>query len=353
MKINLPESWIPADKIHEVIQLEPAVIIFILALCSWITYKVFLRHLSLDRHRNLRKLFVNLASHSGFMAALYLTYEFLALWAPEGSFVLRLLPYLGLVTLISGSVVLVKTSRIFVFQYLFWEHRNVGVPLLLVNIFTLILSLILFCWIATSIFGVRLAPLLATSAVFSIILGLALQDTLGNLFAGIAMQFDKPYEIGDWIEVQMGLQKWVGQVHEISWRATVLVGLYDEAITVANRVVAQAQISNFSMKTRPIVRNHQFRVPLDFPVQKMKDILLKSVQRVREIRNYPEPLVLISETSDSWAIYKLVYFIDDYGAQFSLADKVLSSVLTELHANGVALASNRLKVELMDQSPPV
>ena len=138
---------------------------------------------------------------------------------------------------------------------------RVAVPVLLVNLFTLLLSMVLGGWIVTDIFNVRLAPLLATSAIFSLVLGLALQDTLGNLFSGVAMQFDKPYEIGDWVEIQTGgTQKWVGQIEEISWRATVLIGFAEELITIPNRVISQSEISNFTRKGKPIIRSQVFRI---------------------------------------------------------------------------------------------
>jgi len=128
----------------------------------------------------------------------------------------RIAAYLGLATLIAGAIVFVKVCRILLFEYLFIGHMKEGVPLLIVNLFTLVISIGIVGWFATELFGVKLGPLLATSAVFSLILGLALQDTLGNLFAGVALQLDKPYEIGDWIEVNNGGATWVGQVEEIS-----------------------------------------------------------------------------------------------------------------------------------------
>src|SRR5262249_25507055 len=148
-----------------------------------------------------------------------------------------------------------KTCRILLFEYLFLSHMRAGVPLLLVNLFTLLLTLVMGGWLCTAIFDVKLGPLLATSAIFSVVLGLALQDTLGKRFAGVAMQFDKPYEIGDWIEIMLNGQKWVGQVQEISWRATVMVGISDEHISVPNRLMGQTQISNFATTKRPIWRS--------------------------------------------------------------------------------------------------
>src|SRR5690606_32742898 len=143
----------------------------------------------------------------------------------------------------------------------FMGSVKAGVPILVVNIFSLMLSVLLTFWVVSRLFGVQLGPLLATSAAFSIILGLALQDTSGNLFAGISLQLDKNYEIGDWIEITTGLLKVVGQVKEITWRSTLLTGLSDELITLPNRLMSGASISNYSPADSPIVRSQVFRVP--------------------------------------------------------------------------------------------
>jgi small-conductance mechanosensitive channel len=346
---KLGQPWIPIERIEAFIQLEPVLLIFGLAAGSLVVYKLLLRAVSQERHRNLRKLFGNLAAHLGIWVALLLVYLFFHNvaddWLPLSKDAsTRLSSYVGLLTLFSGATVFVKTWRILVWEYLFLGHMKVGVPLLLVNIFTLLLSITLGGWIITEIFNVRLAPLLATSAIFSIILGLALQDTLGNLFAGVALTFDKPYEIGDWIEVQTGPQKWIGQVNEISWRATVLIGLSDESLTIPNRVMAQAQISNFSVKTRPFIRSQMFRVAYGSDLEKVRKCLLESVTGVAAVRSHPAPLVLIIETHESWIPCKLVYFIDDYGSQFSVADRVITSALESLDKAGIRLAPPRLSI---------
>ena len=221
MKVSQP--WIPIAKIEELVQLEPALLIAGLTFGAWLVYKILLGNVSNDRHRNIQKLFQNLSFHTTIGATLFTSYYLFARFSDSSTSAERIISYIGLLTLLSGATVFVKVCRILMFEYLFLSHMRVAVPVLLVNLFTLLLSIILGGWLATEIFAVRLAPLLATSAIFSLVLGLALQDTLGNLFAGVALQFDKPYEIGDWVEINNGSQKWVGQIEEISWRATVLI----------------------------------------------------------------------------------------------------------------------------------
>lgn len=344
MNYKLPHLWLPSDRINAALQIEPILFVLLSAITSFLLYKLFLRGVSPERHRNLRLQFKNLFFHS----LLCLTFFGVFVSSREASEIsttyARLSPYFGLAAIIWAAVVFVKTCRIFIFEYLFFRNMTVGVPLLLVNIFTLVLSLILGIWLLNAIFSLRLMPLVATSAVFSIVLGLALQETLGNLFSGIALQLDKPYSIGDWIEIFNGGQKLTGLVTEITWRATVLLSITDEIITIPNRVVSQSQVNNYAAKTGPIIRSQVFRVPYGSSIKKTKHILLKSIETIKGIRKLPEPIVLVTESAESWITLKLIYYIDDFGRQFLITDDVLTSALDALNSEKIYLAPPKLVV---------
>jgi small-conductance mechanosensitive channel len=340
----MDSAWLKPERIEHLVQVEPAVLTALLVIGAWSIYKLLLKNINEDRHRTLQSLFKNLGGHVSLCILLSLAYTSLQWTLEESSPQLRLKAYVGLATLLSGATVFVKVWRILVFEYLFLSHMKAGVPLLLVNLFSLLLSLSLGGWIATEVFGIRLAPLLATSAIFSVVLGLALQDTLGNLFAGVAMQFDKPYEIGDWIEIQTGSQKWVGQVQEISWRSTVLIGWTDESITVPNRTMAQAQIANFATKTRPIVRSILMRFPYSENYEAVKNILIDACKSAQWIRQSPAPKAFGVESSENGFQIRLIYFLDDYGKQIDASDEVLGNCLKALAAAGITPASHRLEV---------
>lgn len=344
MNYKLPNLWLPTDRIHGVLQLEPVLFVFLSAVTSFLIYKLFLRGLSPERHRNLRLEFKNLLFHSAICLIFYGVFVVIRNLPEEFSWYARLSPYLGLATIFWASVVFVKTLRILMFEYLFFRSMTAGVPILLVNIFTLVLSLVIGIWLLNSIFSFRLMPLVATSAVFSIVLGLALQDTLGNLFSGIALQLDKPFAIGDWIEIFTGTQKLTGLVTEITWRATVLISVTDEVITIPNRLVSQSQVNNYAAKTGPIIRSQIFRIPYGTPIKRAKQLLLHSIGSVKGIRRLPEPIVLITESAESWITMKLIYYIDDFGRQFLISDDVLTSCLEALNREQLYLAPTKIIV---------
>lgn len=341
---GLGQPWLPAAPIGRLVQLEPALMITGLVVGAYAFYRVFLGGLAEHRHGNLKRLFRNVAIHLLLATISFASYYGMIRWGRGIEPVERMATYLGFLSILSWTIVFVKVSRIALFEYLFLSNMRTGVPLLLVNIFTLLLTLILAGWLSTEIFGLRLTPLLATSAIFSLVLGLALQDTLGNLFAGIAIQFDKPYAIGDWIEVTVNDLKWVGQVQEISWRATVLISLTEELISVPNRLMGQTQISNFSAKGRPVIRSQPFRLPYGTPIEKAKKALLEAAEHVSGICRDPGPLVLITETTDCWMFFKLIYYIRDFGAHVVIGDRILTAGDEALRRAGIEIAPPRILV---------
>lgn len=251
---------------------------------------------------------------------------------------------LGLLVVVAWSLVGLGAARLLLFLWLFAHSTREGVPLLLVDLFTILASVVAFCGVLHEVFLIEVASLLAGSAVASIVLGLALQDTLGHLFAGVALQLDRPFRLGDWIEVRVGAERYAGQVLEVSWRATSLLAIGEELVAVPNKLVSQGVVSNFSGRERPFVRAHLFRVRLDSPLDVVKDALLEAARATPGIVCDPAPVPLIIETTESWVAVKMITFITDYGRQFTTGDAYHHAALTLLAARGVELAGARLQV---------
>lgn len=339
------DRFIQTQKLYQVIDLEIFIFLFSLGLISLFFYKYLLKDATPERHQSIK---IQLKELTKYFIVLTLAYGFFSI-TMQASFdiqsIQRLLPYLGIITFLTGALFFVKASRMLVLQYLFLGSMRSGVPLLLVNIFSLILSIIIAFWTINNIFGVQLTPLLATSAAFSIILGLALQDTLGNLFAGISMQVDKTFEIGDWLEIMNGSTKIIGQVKELSWRSTVLIGFADEMITLPNKLVSQCQVSNFSPEGAPIVRSQTFKFGFNNDIPKIIKLLEQAAVQTSDICAHPAPFAFVLETNDSGVSIKLIYFIENYGRQFTLGDKVLRTALDLLEKNGIQTARPSIHIQ--------
>jgi len=177
--------------------------------------------------------------------------------------------------------------------------------------------------IVVEVFDLPVRGLLATSGAVAIILGLALQSSLGDVFSGIVLNIERPYGVGDWIIVDETVQ---GTVIETNWRAThILTGNQDVAI-IPNSVVAKAKLVNCSTPTR--THSTSIRVKLDPSItpatgcQLLKEVLLSSGQ----ILQMPKPSVTIKDLSAEMIDYEMIFAVVDVSvvpqAQNELYDRV-------------------------------
>jgi small-conductance mechanosensitive channel len=331
-------KWIPIEKIRPLISYEAFLVCSVLLILAWLFYHFFLKKLSARRHGQLRERFIMTSlfvTLSGLMAGLYWILHFQHY---NDLLINKFTSYLGLMTLFIGAIAIIKVAQIYVYLYLFFSNISTGVPRLIGNMFTFVFSVFLFGLISSSVFGLNIATVATTSAVFSLVLGLALQDTLGNFFSGLALQIDRPFHINDWIEIQDGDQKWIGQIQEINWRATFIMSFADELIMFPNKTIAQSKITILNHFQRPARLNHVFRFTYDTPVEQAKVALLEGVHGISDIMSSPGPTTLVTEVTESWVTIKVFYSLHDYGRRYSVGDQVVSKIMQSIRKNNLKLA---------------
>jgi small-conductance mechanosensitive channel len=338
------EFRLPIERIEHFIKFESYAVLFVTLIIGWIFYKIFLNKITENRHAALRHRFIRTSFYLSLSALLALFHWGVvnATWIDY--FSLKIANYVGLVSFLFLVTVLIRLAQIYVYLYLFLANMSQGVPRLLANLFTLIFSTFIISWIAADVFGFNLATVLATSAVFTIVLGLALQDTLGNLFSGVALQIERPFQLGDWVEVHSSSDKWVGQIQEITWRATSLIGFGDELIVIPNKTIAQSQLLIFSDRNKPARFSQQFRFPFDVDILKAKATILESVNSIPEILKEPAPSMLVLDVTESWVSMKVFYSIADYGRRYRVGDMVIAYALQAIKSKKMALATNSLNI---------
>src|ERR1041385_7216554 len=122
------------------------------------------------------------------------------------------IPFLILLSLLVYASIRVVNA--FLFDFAFRIRKGYEAPTLIRNIFTLVTFALFFLLIFNRIYQeINLGALFTTSAIFGVIIGLALQDTLGNFFAGISLHADRPFQVGD--VIALGPQKITGVVEGI------------------------------------------------------------------------------------------------------------------------------------------
>jgi small-conductance mechanosensitive channel len=115
-----------------------------------------------------------------------------------------------------------------------WQAR---VPKLLLDLSRLFLILLGTAIVLATVWKADLAGLVAALGLSSIVIGLALQDTLGSIMSGIALLFERPFSVGDWLRVG----DLVGQVIDINWRSVRLQTLEREMVIIPHKLIVTVQ----------------------------------------------------------------------------------------------------------------
>jgi small-conductance mechanosensitive channel len=200
-----------------------------------------------------------------------------------------------------------------------WRAR---VPKLLIDLSRLFLVLLGTAIVLAAVWNADLAGLATALGVSSIVLGLALQDTLGSIMSGIALLFERPFTVGDWLRIG----DVVGQVIDMNWRAVRLQTLEREMVIIPHQMISGEVIRNYS---RP-VRLHAERVRIGFsyddPPNLAKQVLKSTALATQGILTEPEPLILTTSYDDSAITYEVKFFIKDYEDLEAIRDRFMTRV---------------------------
>jgi small-conductance mechanosensitive channel/CRP-like cAMP-binding protein len=159
--------------------------------------------------------------------------------------------------------------------------------------------------------GVEPGSLLTTSALLTAVVGLSLQDTLGNVFAGLAIQVQQPFDVGDWIQFDND-PKNIGRVVEINWRATKVVTLDEVELIVPNGALAKAPIKNFTKPTTSSRRSVFFQAPHDVPPDEIHRAVLAAIADAPGVLPEPPPSMLTNQFTDNGIEYWVRFFTDQF-----------------------------------------
>jgi len=159
--------------------------------------------------------------------------------------------------------------------------------------------------------GAQLDALLTTSALLTAVIGLSLQDTLGNLFAGLSIQAQNPFEVGDWIQYDNDDND-IGKVIEINWRATKVLTLDDLEIVIPNGPLARAPIRNFTKPTPISRRSLHVVVPFNEPPHRVQDVILEGLQHTPGVLRRPGASVVTANFEERGVRYWVRYYTDDF-----------------------------------------
>jgi small-conductance mechanosensitive channel len=246
-----------------------------------------------------------------------------------------------------GGIVHIVIS--FVFTVFFSRQRDIHLPPLLRNVILAATYLtILLVALKITVPGFSLSPLVLASGVLSLVVGLALQDVLSNLIAGITLSVEKPLRKDDWVSIA-GEE---GKVVDVTWRTTKILTRQNDYVIFPNRIVAERELRNYIYPSRL----HRPYIEVSLPYSTLPSIaeeaLLEAAGKAPGVLKRPAPRVLLRNFDDSAITYRLIISIDDYDNFWWIKSDVRKEIYYALKRYGVVIPFPIRTVYLHRGKPP-
>ena len=184
--------------------------------------------------------------------------------------------------------------------------------------------------VATLVFHDKL---LTTSAVSAVVIGFALQDTLGNAFAGLAIQSEKPFHVGHWIRVG----EFEGRVAEVTWRATKLRTKAGNFVVVPNNIVSKEAITNYSEPATALRIEVEVGASYLASPNAVKSAIGEALANSSRVLKAPPPDVVLLSFDASAINYRVRFWIEDYERDEAAKDEVRTGIYYAFARHGIEI----------------
>lgn len=198
---------------------------------------------------------------------------------------------------------------------------------------TIIQDVIVFALFAVVATLVMEEKFLTTSAVGAVVAGLALQDTLGNLVSGLAIQVEKPFQLGHWISSG----DWEGEVAEITWRATKLRTRQGNQVIIPNGELAKAAIVNYSEPASPTRLEVEVGTGYDDPPNRVKAAILDVLDKEPLVLKMPAPVVHLISFDASSLLHRARFWIARFPMDEVITDRVRTAIYYALKRENISI----------------
>ncbi len=203
---------------------------------------------------------------------------------------------------------------------------------------------------ASYVFELPVSTVFATSSIVAVVLGFALQSTLGDVFGGIALAVERPFQIGDWITID---EKFTGRVVEITWRTTRLSTKTKDTIVFPNSAVGRSRLINHYLPS-PL---HRVAIlvsvsNLESPVR-VTEVLTAAVLSAEGVVDIPPPSVDVRDMTEKSLVYKVKFHVAAFEDRNGVMSDVYKQIWLHLSWAGLAKPLTRQIIEHMPVAPEV
>lgn len=217
--------------------------------------------------------------------------------------ILKILLWMALI------ISIIRFVSFLIFETVLKRSGQSEISSLLKTVLSIIIYIVAFFIIFQSQYPtVQLAPLFTGSAILGIVVGLALQDTLGNLFAGIALQADQPFLVGDVVSIT---NRGTGVVEGVSWRGVKIRTFQNKLLVISNAVLGKETIE-VAPRDNLNARAVDFSTHYSTSPARTAKLIREAVRHVENVSKKIRPVVRIKKLGESGIEWEVKYWLDDY-----------------------------------------
>jgi len=203
---------------------------------------------------------------------------------------------------------------------------------------------IAFVGIMETVLKQPLSGVLATSGVLAIVLGLALQNTLGDVLSGLSINIEKPFGAGDWITLNDHVE---GQVIEINWRATRIKSYTNDLIVVPNSVIAKGIVTNHRRLYDPILCSVKLKVENSVAPVTVIAALQAAAAAAAGIAPSYSPVAYAGDFADTMIAYVVYFGVADFTLTEQVQSEVIKRVVESFARQEIRIGAATMDVRLV------
>ena len=256
---------------------------------------------------------------------------------------------LGAAAVLLGAAALVRPMDELIFRRPF-ARRATAIPKFVREVVGGLWLLVAVLAVVTFIYGVSVPGLLAGSSIIAVVLGFAMQETLGNVIAGFALQSSQPFRTGDWLL----LDGHHAQAVEINWRSSRFRTTDGLRLDVPNQHVVRATLVNYHLEPDHL---HAIRceVGVDYAAapNRVKDLLARAAAEAPHVLAAPAPEAFLKHFGDSAVVYELRFWLNDHRFYNPAKDAVQTNVWYALHRAGLRIPFPMRTLQIERSQPAV
>jgi small-conductance mechanosensitive channel len=208
--------------------------------------------------------------------------------------------------------------------------------------------------LALDTLGINVMPFIAGAGVAGIAIGFAAKDTLSNLIAGVLLIIDRPFEVGDRIEVwsaPVGSATW-GDVVDIGLRATKIKTTDNIVIIIPNNEIMKRDIVNYTIISTNIRVRINVGVAYDADIEKVKNLILDVADGVDWISKSPAPKVVVKSFGESSVDLQLRVWIDDARKRMDTISYITDKIKTAFDKHGIEIPYPKRDITVTQRFAP-